>query len=50
MAEDVCLPPVRTRSYVAVTEAAKGSGSYDELVKYLLMVRKKVKEAKVRGA
>ncbi|KXZ42859.1 hypothetical protein GPECTOR_114g310 [Gonium pectorale] len=33
--------------YVAVTEAAKGSGCYDDLVKYLLMVRKRVKEAKV---
>ena len=31
-----------------MTEAAKGSGCYDELVKYLLMVRKKVKEPKVR--
>lgn len=35
--------------YVAVTEAAKGSGCYDDLVKYLLMVRKKIKEPKVRA-
>lgn len=33
--------------YIAVTEAAKGTGCYDDLVKYLLMVRKKVKEPKV---
>ena len=30
-----------------MTEAAKLSGVYDELVKYLLMVRKKVKDSKV---
>ncbi|GLI67875.1 hypothetical protein VaNZ11_012164 [Volvox africanus] len=33
--------------YMAVTEAAKAVGCFDDLVKYLLMVRKKVKEAKV---
>ncbi|MEW5307198.1 MAG: hypothetical protein WDW36_009606 [Sanguina aurantia] len=36
-----------TTRYVSVTDKAKGSGCYDELVKYLLMVRKKVKDAKV---
>ncbi len=43
------LPPPPAARYIAVTEAAKGTGCYDDLVKYLLMVRKKVKEAKVRG-
>jgi hypothetical protein len=34
---------------VKVVEKAKGAQVYDELVKYLLMVRKKQKDSKVRG-
>uniref|UniRef100_A0A7S0V4E8 Clathrin heavy chain n=1 Tax=Polytomella parva TaxID=51329 RepID=A0A7S0V4E8_9CHLO len=33
--------------YLAVIEAAKSGNAYDELVNFLLMVRKKVKDAKV---
>lgn len=41
------LKAADSSKYLQVIEKAKLSGSYDDLVKYLLMVRKKVKESKV---